>query len=177
MTPLGRGVGTVGGSLEEVSLAELAKECVTAMKERVAAGGIRVDIAPDLPTVIGDRGRLLELLRNLTENAVKFSSEQSEPRIEIGVRRDLEQTVCYVADNGCGIEKNNHERVFGLFERLDGSREGTGLGLAIVKRIAEIHGGRAWVESEGDGKGSTFCFSLAKESVVDGSREVIKDQS
>ena len=63
-------------------------------------------------------------------------------------------------DNGVGIDPRYHDRVFGLFERLDPRVEGTGVGLALVKRIVEVHGGRVWVESEGAGQGSTFCFTL-----------------
>ena len=63
-------------------------------------------------------------------------------------------------NNGAGIAEAYKERIFGLFERLDHEVEGTGIGLALVKRIVEIHGGRIWVESEGEGQGSTFYFTL-----------------
>lgn len=59
-----------------------------------------------------------------------------------------------------GIEPQYHDRVFGLFDKLDPSSEGTGIGLALVKRIVETHGGRVWVESAGLGQGATFCLIL-----------------
>jgi signal transduction histidine kinase len=59
-----------------------------------------------------------------------------------------------------GIDAQYHNRIFGLFDKLDATSEGTGIGLAIVKRIVETHGGKIWVESEGSGKGSTFCFTI-----------------
>jgi two-component system sensor kinase FixL len=68
--------------------------------------------------------------------------------------------VFFVRDNGIGIPPEQHARVFGLFDKLDTNAEGTGIGLAIVKRIIETHGGKIWVESEGLGKGSTFCFTI-----------------
>ncbi|HKI54508.1 MAG TPA: ATP-binding protein, partial [Anaerolineales bacterium] len=67
----------------------------------------------------------------------------------------------FVRDNGIGIEPQQHERIFGLFNKLDANSEGTGIGLALVKRIIEVHGGRIWVESPGLGGGSTFYFTLA----------------
>jgi signal transduction histidine kinase len=67
-----------------------------------------------------------------------------------------------VRDNGIGIKPEYHEKVFGLFNKLDANTEGTGIGLALVKRIIDVHGGRVWVVSEGTGKGSTFFFTLAE---------------
>jgi signal transduction histidine kinase len=65
-----------------------------------------------------------------------------------------------VADNGRGIDPQYHEKIFGLFNQLDPRTEGTGIGLALVKRFVEVHGGRIWVESAGQGTGSTFYFTL-----------------
>jgi len=123
-----------------------------------------VHIHENLSTVFGDRQRLLEVLQNLVDNAAKFMGAQKEPRIEIGQRgEDAEQgmPVFFVKDNGMGIPREHHERVFGLFNKLDPLADGTGIGLAIVKRIVEVHGGRIWVESEAR-KGSTFYFTLPK---------------
>jgi signal transduction histidine kinase len=82
------------------------------------------------------------------------------PCIEIGMRDDAGTPVFFVRDSGMGIKKENLPRVFGLFERFNPDIPGTGIGLATVKRIIEAHGGRIWVESEGEGKGTTFRFTL-----------------
>jgi signal transduction histidine kinase len=111
--------------------------------------------------VTGDRPRLLEVFQNLLDNAVKFMGSQPQPYINIGMRQDGEEPVYYVQDNGIGIAPRYHEKVFGLFERLDIANDGTGIGLTLVKRIIEVHGGRVWVESAGEGQGSTFCFTLS----------------
>ena len=102
------------------------------------------------------------MFQNLLENAVKFMDEKPDPRIEIGFRRSHTQDVYYVRDNGAGIDPRYHEKVFGLFDRLDTEKEGTGMGLALVKRVIEAHGGRIWIESDGHGSGSTFCFTLSR---------------
>lgn len=69
-----------------------------------------------------------------------------------------EETICYVQDNG--IDPQYHDKVFGLFERLESAPDGTGIDRALVKCIIEVHGGHLWVESAGQGQGSTFCFTL-----------------
>ena len=152
-------IGRVVNDPQAVSMAELAREAIENLSSHVADRGVDVSIAPDLPTAYGDRPRLLEIWQNLVENAVKFMGDQPGPRLEIGWRNGAEP-IYYVRDNGIGVEPRHHQRIFSLFDRLDQSIDGTGVGLALVKRIAEVHGGRSWIESQGEGKGSTFCFTL-----------------
>ena len=153
-------VGRVVNPPEDVALEPLVREAVELVKGLLDGGGVEVEIAPGLPVVRADRRRLLEVYQNLVENAAKFTGGASAPRIEIGVRRDDDGRVFYVRDNGRGIEPRFLERVFELFEKLDPGADGTGVGLALVRRIVEAHGGRVWAESDGPGRGSTFCFTL-----------------
>ncbi len=104
----------------------------------------------------------MEVYQNLIDNAVKFMGHQPESRVEIGVEQKDGEVVCFVRDNGNGIEPRYHEKIFGLFDRLN--HEGEGTGLALVKRIVGVHGGRTWVESEGPNRGSTFLFTLPLET-------------
>jgi signal transduction histidine kinase len=121
---------------------------------------ILIEIEKNLPVVFGDRQRLLEVVQNLLDNAAKFMGAQPSPEIQIGVAgTENNMPVLYVRDNGVGIDPQFHERIFGLFNRLDPGVDGTGIGLALVRRIVEFHGGRVWVESE-VGKGATFLFTL-----------------
>ncbi len=159
-------VGRVASERRELSLSEIADEAVELCSGILERRNVRVDVAPDLPPVWGDRTRLLEVMQNLIENAVKFMGDEPAPRIEVGAREDDGETVWYVRDNGIGIEPRFLERVFELFEQLETEAEGTGVGLALVKRILEVHGGRVWAESDGAGTGTTFCFAgLAGEAV------------
>jgi signal transduction histidine kinase len=153
-------VGRVVNVPEDIALGTLAREAVDLVKGQLDQGRVVVEIAPDLPVVRADRRRLLEVLQNLLENAAKFAGGQNAPRVQIGVRRDGEEPVFYVKDNGRGIEARFLERIFELFEKLEPGMDGTGVGLALVRRIVEAHGGRAWAESEGPGQGAAFCFTL-----------------
>jgi signal transduction histidine kinase len=110
--------------------------------------------------VYGDRPRLTEVLQNLLDNAAKFIGHQQQPCVEIGQDGEEDgKPIFFVRDNGVGISPEHHERVFGLFNKLDPKTDGTGIGLALVKRIIEVHGGRIWIQSE-VGKGCTFFFTL-----------------
>lgn len=152
-------IGRLTTPPQDIPMSELAREAVHQVGGQIAERGVQVTIAPDLPTVHGDYPRLLEVLQNLVDNAVKFLGDQAEPLVEIGARQEGEETVFFVRDNGTGIDPRYHQKIFGLFERLSADTEGTGIGLALVKRIVEVHGGRIWVESA-LGQGSTFCFTL-----------------
>jgi signal transduction histidine kinase len=152
--------GRIVDPASEVELAEVVHEAVELLRAALDARSVRVKIAPGLPRVRGDRQRLVDVFQNLIENAAKFTAGRAEPRVEIGAVTDARGLVVSVRDNGRGIERRHQDKVFELFERLDRGPEGTGVGLAIVKRIVEAHGGRVWVESEGEGRGAAFLFTL-----------------
>jgi signal transduction histidine kinase len=152
-------IGRLVNPAQEVAFNELAEEAVKLVSGQIEAKGVRVEIVPDMPRVQVDWLRLVEVIQNLLDNAVKFMGDQPEPMIKVGVRQKNDQTVFFVQDNGIGIAPKYHEDVFGLFDRLNPAIEGTGIGLALVKRIIETHGGRIWVESAA-GEGATFCFTL-----------------
>ncbi len=153
-------IGRIVSTSEEVSLVEIAHEAEQSFAVPIAAHGVEVWIAPELPVVFGDRVRLREVLEILIENAINYMGDQETPRLELGQRAEGPETVVCVTDNGIGIDPRYHKRIFDLFQRLDSGNEGTGVGLALAKRIVEVHGGRIWVESEGRGRGSTFCFNI-----------------
>lgn len=143
-----------------IKLPELIHEARVLLQGRLQERGVCVKVKDGLLCTYGDHQRLLQVIQNLLDNAAKFMGAQTKPCIEIGLQGyENNKLVIYVRDNGVGIAPEHHERIFGLFNRLDSKSEGTGVGLALVKRIIEFHGGRIWVESE-VGKGSTFLFTL-----------------
>jgi len=152
---------------ETVLFEDLVKEAVEIVHGRLDARGITLQILspqgtqPNLPRVNVDKPRLIEVLQNLIDNAAKYMGDQKDPMIEVGTTGfdGSGKHTFFVRDNGMGIAPEYHERIFGLFDKLDATSEGTGIGLALVKRIVEFHGGRIWVQSE-IGKGSTFYFTL-----------------
>ncbi len=157
-------VGRLTNAPQEIAFEAMAREAVELVQGRIMARGVQIEIAENLPAVYGDHARLVEVMQNLIDNAVKFMGDQPEPRITIGaLGSDREGLpIFFVQDNGVGIDPNYHERVFGLFNKLDAQSEGTGVGLALVKRIIEVHGGHIWVESDGVGQGAMFLFSLPR---------------
>jgi signal transduction histidine kinase/ligand-binding sensor domain-containing protein len=151
--------GRMIGETAPVALGEVAREALE--RSDLAQRGVAVEITGELPTVVGDRERLREVFELLLDNAASFTRRQPHPRVEIAFRLGRRgEAVLRVRDNGDGVAPEHREQIFGLFERLNASTQGTGVGLTLAKRIVELHGGRIWVESEGAGKGSTFCFSL-----------------
>jgi signal transduction histidine kinase len=159
---LGR-IGRVRNKLEAVDVSQLCRQVVADSRHRLERAGVTVEVQEPLGTVVADRGRLVEVFDNLLSNAVKYGVGGQDPEVTIGAERWDGEARFFVRDHGPGIAPEYHEKIFGLFQRLDAQSEGTGLGLAIVARIMESHGGRAWVESAA-GRGATFWISLPHES-------------
>ncbi len=116
-----------------------------------------------LPTLPMRPGQMEHLFQNLIGNAIKYRRQGESPRIHVSANRVGADWRFGVSDNGIGIAPEYHDRIFAIFKRLhkdNGRYSGTGIGLAICQRIVERHGGRIWVESAGDQKGSTFYFTL-----------------
>jgi PAS domain S-box-containing protein len=159
-------IGRLLNPLQNVPFEEIVREALEHVRGRMEAGQVRVEIQSNLPAVHGDRVRLVEVMQNLLENAAKYSGGCPNPRVEIGTRGkdEHEYPILYVRDNGIGIDPEYHERVFGLFNKLNPQIEGTGIGLTLVKRIVETHGGRIWIESS-PGNGATFLFTLPPQKL------------
>jgi signal transduction histidine kinase len=154
-------VGRIINPPKDIPLSIVVHETLNMLHSQLEARNVKVNVQADLPTVRADYTRLMEIMQNLITNAVKFMGDQQDPQIEIGFN-GLDQdglAILFVRDNGIGIEPQYHERIFGLFNRLDPTVEGTGVGLTLVRRIVEVHGGQIWVKSQ-MGAGSTFFFTL-----------------
>jgi PAS domain S-box-containing protein len=155
-------IGRVVSPSERVPFGDVAREAAAIVRARLEERGVRLEIDDDLPVVHGDRVRLVEVVQNLLENAAKFLGDPPSPVVRVGARPGEHGAppVLFVQDHGIGIDPRFHEKVFGLFEKLDPRAEGSGVGLALVRRIVEVHGGRVWIESGGRGQGTTVCFTL-----------------
>ena len=155
--------------LSDVSVNNLVRGVVRDWEKKLGDKDLRVivDLAPDVPVIRADETRLQEVLYNLLDNAVKYSSTGAEIRLH-AQRRDG-QVVLSVSDTGIGIGKDDLPRIFERFYRVDKARSsalgGTGLGLSIVKHIAQLHGGRVEAESE-LGRGTTIRVLLPAENTA-----------
>jgi signal transduction histidine kinase len=143
----------------ETDLNMVLADALSTLENVVKESGATVT-ADVLPRVQVNPRMVAMVFQNLISNALKFRREV-KPEVHIGVRRDGDEWVFSVVDNGIGIEQRHFERLFQVFQRLHarGDYPGTGIGLAICKKVVERHHGRIWVESEA-GRGSTFSFSL-----------------
>jgi PAS domain S-box-containing protein len=159
-------IGSRAVQRQEIDVRRVTSEAIDLLQGQITATESRVEVAPDLPPVTGDPALLRIIFQNLIENAIKFSAHRTRPTVHIGyrptvLREDRNQTATFtVTDNGRGIEPQDRERIFVLFERLHEDNDGSGIGLASVQQAVELQGGTVWVESDGAEKGSTFCFTL-----------------
>ena len=151
---------TLPVSPEPAELAVMADGARSAFTSGGGKQSLAIDIAPDLPRVLADRRRIVQVLVNLLSNAARHSPESSV--IRVGAERDGVRVAISVADEGRGIPAEHLPLLFGKFSAARSEDQGgdTGLGLAICKGIVEAHGGRIWAESDGPGLGARFTFTL-----------------
>jgi signal transduction histidine kinase len=149
---------------EPVDVRELVDEVIALLDP---PSSVKIEIADQLPTLNTERTPLRQVFLNLIGNAIKHS-RRDDARVQIGAWDAGDAYDFHVRDNGPGIPARAQEKIWALFHRLapreasaSESNEGTGVGLAIVRQLVEVHGGRAWVESE-EGKGATFHFLWPK---------------
>ena len=155
--------GTLPVDPEPAEVAVLVDRARSAFSSAGGRNNLAIDIPPDLPLVMADRRRIVQVVGNLLSNAAKHSSESSVITVTV-VREDVHVAVS-VADEGRGIPSERLPYLFRKFTRSDGDDlgsgvAGSGLGLAICKGIVEAHGGRIWAESEGPGMGARFTFTI-----------------
>jgi len=163
--------GKMEWNFENVSMLEITERALAATSSLFDQKHLKLvrHIESDLPSISGDRDKLIQVIINLISNAVKFTDKGL---VTCRVAKEKDQIVVSVSDTGIGIAPEDFSAVFEQFKQVGGDTltdkpKGTGLGLPICKEIVEHHGGRIWLESE-VGKGSTFSFALpiaAKASV------------
>ncbi|MFH2076342.1 MAG: ATP-binding protein, partial [Pseudomonadota bacterium] len=124
-----------------------------------------LSVTVEMPDVVvkGDPEGLVQVLRNLLDNALKFTGKTPDPHIEIGGQEKEKTCILWLRDNGIGFDMRYHDRIFEIFQRLHPVEEypGTGIGMAIVQKAIERMGGRVWAESA-PGKGATFFLEIPR---------------
>ena len=150
---------------EKISIDELLHDALAPLLNTFNTKGIQVSIHSEknLPFVMADHDRILQVLQNLLGNALQFTSENGT--IEINAKKMGANVLISVKDDGAGIEANHLPHIFKRFYRADRSRSrqnggGSGIGLTIAQSLVEAHGGKIWADSKGKGYGSTFTFTL-----------------
>ena len=151
--------GTLPVMPEPAEMTVLVDRAKSRLTNSGGTNTVAIDVEPDLPLVMADRRRIVQVLGNLLTNAARNSSEFSVIRVR--AVRDGVHVAVSVADEGRGIPAESLPHLFRKFSRVQADEQGgTGLGLAICKGIVEAHGGRIWAESDGPGRGARFTFTL-----------------
>ena len=155
--------GTLTVTPEPAALAGLVEQARNTFLNGGGRHTVRIDLPTDLPRVLADRRRIVQVLNNLFSNASGYSPESSP--IQVTALRDGLHVAVSVSDEGRGLPADRMTHLFRKFSRIDGEDrgrgiEGSGLGLAICKGLVEAHGGRIWAESGGKDRGSRFTFTI-----------------
>lgn len=151
-----------------VRLADVIEPLLDERAGEIGEQGVDIELRLDCPPVSADAEGLRLALRNLIDNALKFTRGVESPRIEIGARPGADGCRIWVRDNGVGFDMRFHDRVFEIFQRLHREQDypGTGIGLAMVRKAMQRMGGRAWAESS-PGAGATFYLEVTESAPTD----------
>ena len=155
--------GRVDQPFEAVDMDAAVGDALSALQLAIDDAGATVEVTP-LPVVQGNPAALRQLFQNLIANAVKFAADEP-PRVRIWAAEVPGGWRFTVRDNGIGVDPEQADRIFGMFQRLHSveSYPGTGVGLALCQRIVHVHGGHIWVEPA-PGGGSQFMFTIASSA-------------
>ena len=161
-------VGRNGQPITKVETRTVLEEALHFLHPLIDEAQARVQVEGDWPSLMASRDELTRLLQNLIGNALKY--RLAERPLTVQIRSELQGSYWHacIEDNGIGIAPDQIPRLFQIFQRLHTREqyEGNGIGLALCRRIVERHGGRIWVESAGEGHGSTFCLALPLQNAV-----------
>ena len=171
--------GTLSVGPEPCSATVLIEQARTSFVSGGGRNDLQIDLTPDLPAVMADRQRIAQVLSNLLSNASKYSKEFST--IQLRVEREDLYIRFSVTDEGKGVGPERLPYLFRKYVRIEGDSlerqiDGSGLGLAICKGIVEAHGGRIWAESEGQGLGTRFTFTLPMAERTESRHDVSAQQ-
>jgi light-regulated signal transduction histidine kinase (bacteriophytochrome) len=146
---------------EKTDCNQIVKEVLEDLATPITESNAKIEVGT-LPVIFCSKD-IKQVFQNLIGNAIKYRNPATEPTVKVRGYPQAGNWLFEVQDNGIGIEKEYHERIFGLFQKLHPKHryEGSGIGLAICKKVVEIHGGKIWLESE-PGKGTTFYFTISK---------------
>lgn len=157
-------IGSQTPKFETFSMSTLTSDMEQLFDADLERLGATISFSGYTGPVVADRAHLARLMQNLISNALKFMAEDTTPVIQVHVEQEQKVWRVSVRDNGIGIKPEYRRRIFRAFQRLHSSEqyEGTGIGLAVCAKIAELHGGRIWLDTA-EGPGSCFVFTLNRD--------------
>lgn len=153
-------VGRIDMDKKMLDLNELLNTFAGNQAERLKIEDFTLTIDAGLPEIYANESRILQVFENMLSNAIKYAHNQIGGRLKISASEDEGWFHIYCQDNGTGIPPEYHEKIFGLFYRLDLNAEGTGIGLAVARKIMKFHGGEIRVEPESGQAGAGAIFRM-----------------
>lgn len=149
--------------LEIIDIRMVAEDVFKNHQLEISKKGISTAIEGEFSKLLINETKITQVFDNLVSNAIKYCDHESNPKITIGAKSDDQTNFYFVKDNGSGIAKEYHDKVFTLFQRLRKDSNGTGIGLSIVQKVVTARGGKIWIESGEGIAGCTFWLEFPKE--------------